>query len=52
MTASLSSLPRCLAALVCAAPLAALAVQDCELGGAPVNPANGSTTAGKTGWVT
>ena len=28
---------------------AASAVQDCELNGAPVNPANGSTTAGKSG---
>lgn len=40
---------RQLAALFCAAPLAAFAVQDCELGGAHVNPNNGSTTAGKTG---
>lgn len=27
----------------------ALAVQDCEINGADVNPANGNTTAGKTG---
>ncbi|MBN9410454.1 MAG: hypothetical protein J0H69_15000 [Burkholderiales bacterium] len=30
-------------------PLAAHAVQDCELNGEAVNPANGNTTAGKTG---
>lgn len=35
------------AALLCAGP--ARAVQDCELGGASINPANGNTTAGKTG---
>jgi antitoxin component YwqK of YwqJK toxin-antitoxin module len=30
-------------------PIAAHAVQDCEINGLPVNPANGNTTAGKTG---
>jgi len=40
---------RTLAAIVFLVPLAAAAVQDCELNGAPVNPANGNTTAGKTG---
>lgn len=38
----------CVAALL-AAPLAAHAVQDCELNGQSVNPANGATTAGRTG---
>ena len=38
----------CLTVLL-ATPLAALAVQDCELNGQSVNPANGSTTAGRTG---
>lgn len=38
----------CLAALL-AAPLAAHAVQDCEMDGQSVNPANGATTAGRTG---
>ncbi|WP_225782592.1 toxin-antitoxin system YwqK family antitoxin [Xenophilus sp. Marseille-Q4582] len=39
------------AAILVAAGLAApaFAVQDCELNGEPVNPANGHTTAGKTG---
>lgn len=36
----------CLAASVCTS---AWAVQDCELNGESVNPANGNTTAGKTG---
>ena len=36
-----------LTALLCAT--AACAVQDCEIDGQSVNPANGSTTAGKTG---
>ena len=35
------------AALLCAG--AAHAIQDCELNGEFVNPANGNTTAGKTG---
>ena len=35
------------AALLCAG--AAHAIQDCELNGESVNPANGNTTAGKTG---
>ena len=30
-------------------PITAHAVQDCEINGLPVNPANGNTTAGKTG---
>ena len=38
-----------LAALLCAAPVAAFAVQDCDLNGESVNPSNGNTTAGKTG---
>ncbi len=37
------------AALLALWPLAAQAVQDCELNGQHVNPANGHTTAGKTG---
>ncbi|KWT97889.1 MULTISPECIES: hypothetical protein [unclassified Variovorax] len=37
------------AALLALLPLAAQAVQDCELNGQGVNPANGHTTAGKTG---
>ena len=37
------------AALLALAPIAAQAVQDCELDGKAVNPANGQTTAGKTG---
>lgn len=37
------------AALLALLPLAAQAVQDCELNGQHVNPANGHTTAGKTG---
>ncbi|MGK6308517.1 toxin-antitoxin system YwqK family antitoxin [Variovorax sp. DT-64] len=37
------------AALLALSPLAAQAVQDCELNGQHVNPANGHTTAGKTG---
>jgi len=36
-----------LAALLCSSM--ALAVQDCDIDGLPVNPANGSTTAGKSG---
>jgi len=35
--------------LLLALPLASHAVQVCELGGESVNPANGNTTAGKTG---
>ncbi|GAA4357344.1 hypothetical protein GCM10023165_51160 [Variovorax defluvii] len=38
-------------ALLVLHPLAALAVQDCELNGQHVNPANGNTTAGKTGMM-
>ncbi|MDM0055653.1 toxin-antitoxin system YwqK family antitoxin [Variovorax fucosicus] len=38
-----------LLAAALAAPFAAMAIQDCELNGQSVNPANGSTTAGKTG---
>ena len=38
-----------LAALACTLLLAAQAIQVCELDGQPVNPTNGSTTAGKTG---
>jgi antitoxin component YwqK of YwqJK toxin-antitoxin module len=37
------------AALLALLPLGAQAVQDCELNGQSVNPANGNTTAGKTG---
>ncbi|VTU16624.1 MORN repeat variant [Variovorax sp. PBL-H6] len=37
------------AVLIALLPLAAQAVQDCELNGQDVNPANGHTTAGKTG---
>ncbi len=37
------------AALLLASATLAHAVQDCELNGEHVNPANGSTTAGKTG---
>lgn len=37
-----------LCAAACFSPLAH-AVEDCELGGASVNPANGNTTAGKSG---
>ena len=37
------------AALLALLPLAAQAVQDCELNGQHVNPANGHTTAGKSG---
>ena len=36
-------------ALLCLAAGTAHAVQDCELNGQGVNPANGSTTVGKTG---
>ena len=36
-------------AVFCAFPVAAFAVQDCEINGQHVNPANGSTTEGKTG---
>ena len=36
-------------ALALAFPAAALAVQDCEINGQNVNPANGGTTEGKTG---
>jgi len=39
----------CAAAALLAVSAAAHAVQDCELNGQPVNPANGGTTAGKTG---
>jgi len=38
-----------LSALVAFAPLAAHAVQDCELNGESINPDNGNTTRGKTG---
>ena len=38
-----------LSALMFVAAGLAHAVQDCEVGGQNVNPANGSTTAGKTG---
>lgn len=34
-----------------ALPAAALAVQDCEINGQHVNPANGGTTEGKTGII-
>lgn len=37
------------AALLALLPFTAQAVQDCELNGQHVNPANGHTTAGKTG---
>lgn len=37
------------ALLLLACGQAALAVQDCEVDGQPVNPANGATTQGKTG---
>ena len=43
------ALGRCLLAMCL--PLVAHAAQDCTLAGAPVNPANGSTTEGKTGWM-
>ena len=36
-------------AIVVSLPAAALAVQDCEINGQHVNPANGGTTEGKTG---
>ena len=39
----------CSIALAIALPTAAVAVQDCEINGQHVNPANGSTTEGKTG---
>lgn len=38
-----------LIAACCASPQARAAVYDCEMDGAHVNPANGSTTAGRTG---
>lgn len=38
-----------LLASLCLCSGAAFAVQDCDVGGVPVNPANGSTTAGKSG---
>ena len=38
-----------LAGLACTLPLATQAIRVCELDAQPVNPANGSTTAGKTG---
>src|SRR5678816_3281604 len=36
-------------AIVLAIPAVGLAVQDCEISGQHVNPANGATTEGKTG---
>lgn len=36
-------------ASLCLSTGAVLAVQDCDIDGVPVNPANGSTTAGKSG---
>jgi antitoxin component YwqK of YwqJK toxin-antitoxin module len=40
---------RLFALVMTALPYAAVSVQSCELNGQSVNPANGSTTAGKTG---
>lgn len=40
---------RCALAASLALPTAAFAVQDCEINGQHVNPANGGTTEGKTG---
>lgn len=42
-------LVRCCMAAALLFPLGAYAVQDCTVNGASVNPANGNTTAGKTG---
>ena len=40
---------RIVAALACALPLVAGAVQLCEMNGQPINPNDGNATAGKTG---
>lgn len=42
-------IPALLITLLLALPLSAQAIQTCELNGEHVNPANGHTTAGKTG---
>lgn len=44
--------PSCLTVLLLLCCSAAFAVQDCELNGEHVNPANGYTTEGKTGLMT
>jgi antitoxin component YwqK of YwqJK toxin-antitoxin module len=43
------ALPALTCALLALFAVPALAVQDCEINGAHVNPANGNTTAGKSG---